>query len=478
MTRSRNPIKRALVAVGLVLARFGLMDRHRVERATDLSWPRIVTGLARRSKSAADVAMIGIAVGPAAIAGIGFAGPFWALSFAFGGGIAGGTIAMVSQRYGAERYDELAVVVRGSAIVVALLSLPLAALFWAIPELLIEVVGSEQPAILEGTAYLQVVAFGVPFAALNLVWSRTLVGCDDAWTPMVVRAGGAVVNIAVNAVLIFGLDLGVVGAALGTVLGDFAVTAAFVIGLVRGRLPFVGEFPVRVPVRGRYLDLDVVRDLLEIGTPLLFARLARTSARFPKIFLIGLFGANAVAAYVIAMRVRGLMATPGYGFGLASSSLVGQALGTGDEGEATAWARDVLRFSVAVYAFVAGTVVVFAEQVGRLFVEDPAILPLVTVFIYAACLSNVFRGIDTGATGPLRASGDTRWPLYAQLAGRYVAALPIIYVGVATPIGIAAVYAAIVAEMLVPAAITYYRYRSGTWLRISRRYRPDTAASD
>jgi putative MATE family efflux protein len=289
---------------------------------------------------------------------------------------------------------------------------------------------------------------------------------------------GAAVNVAINAALIFGLGMGVVGAALGTVVSDLLVTGTFAVGLMRGRLPLVGSFPVRVPAVGSYLDVEVVRQILEIGTPLLFARLARTSARFPKLFLIGQFGAPVVAAYVVGMRVRGLIGTPGYGFGLASSSLVGQELGRDDEAEAKAWARDVLRLSFSVYLLVAGVVAVFAGRVGSVFVDDPAVLPLVTAFIYAACVSNVFRGIDTGARGPLRASGDTRWPMYAQLAGRYAAALPIIYLGLVTPLGILAVYAAVVAEMLVPAAVTLYRYRTGTWLAVSRRYRPDASTSD
>jgi len=55
------------------------------------------------SKSAADIAMVGIALGPAAIAGVGLATPYWAIAFAIGGGIAGATIGLVSQRYSGGR---------------------------------------------------------------------------------------------------------------------------------------------------------------------------------------------------------------------------------------------------------------------------------------------------------------------------------------------------------------------------------------
>lgn len=474
-----NPVKVVLALVGGLLVRAGAVRQRRVDRTIDLAWPRIVTGLARMSKSAADVAMVGLAVGNAAIAGVGFATPFWGLAFALGGGVAGATISLVSQRYGANAHRELALAVKGSVLLVLAITLPLSAAFWLFPTELVRLVGGDNPEAIElGARYLKVVGLGIPLAGLNLVGSRTLVGADDAWTAMVVRAGGAIVNIGVNALLIFGLGLGVVGAAVGTVLGNLVVTLAFAYGLSTGGLPGVGSFPVRIPVSGPVFDAGLVRDLIEIGTPLTFTNLARTGAQFPLLAIVALFGQDIVAAFVVARRIRGLMNTPGWGFSLASSSLVGQELGKNDESEARAYGRDVLTFAFATYLAAAAAVGLFAESVSRLFVEDPAIVPLVTVFVYVACVSVVFNGINGGATGPLRASGDTRWPFYGQLVGLYAFALPLAYVGATTALGIYGLYLALIVETLVPASITYYRYATGTWLEVSRRYRPDTAMGD
>ncbi|QCS44289.1 MATE family efflux transporter [Natrinema versiforme] len=483
-----NPFRWLLLSIGYLLARAGIVDPRRVERATDLAWPRIVTGIARMSKSAADVAMVGIALGPAAIAGVGFATPFWAIAFAVGGGIAGATISLVSQRYSAQATEELSLAVTTSALVVVAITVPLAALYWTVPERLISLVGDDAASLAYGADYLRVVALGVPFAGLNLIGSRTLVGADDAWTPMTLRAGGAVVNIAVNAVLLFVLEMGVVGAAIGTVLANVLVLAAFITGFTLGRLPLIGEFPVTIDLSRPYTTLEDVRDVVDIGTPLLFTNVARRAAQFPMLAIVALFGPNVVAAYVIARRVRDLMDTPGWGFSLASSSLVGQELGTGDEGDADIYGHEVLWFGVAVYLFSATLVLVFAEQVGRLFVDDPSILPLVTTFIVVACVSVIFRGVSGGATGPLRASGDTRWPFYGQLLGLYVFALPVATLGAVSvplpglelipPLGIGALYAALVLETLVPAVVTYYRFAAGHWKVISRGYRPETSPSD
>ena len=469
-----KPIRATIEGVGAVLARLGMVDAARARRVSDLAWPRIVTGLARMSKATADVAMVGTALGASAIAGVGYATPFWLLAFMLGGGIAGGTLSLVSQRYGANQHEEAGVAVKVSAGVALAVIVPIALLLAAFPEPLMRLIGSGEAAMDYGARYLQVVSLSMPFAALNLIASRTLVGADDAWTPMVVRAGAAVVNVVLNGLFIFVFEWGVVGAALGTVVSNVAGAGVFTWGLTRGRLPFVGALPLRIHWSGPHWERATARDLVEISTPLALTNLAHNGGQFPLLAIVSLFGPEVVAAFVVALRVRDLMNTPGWGFGLASSSLVGQSLGTGREREAGAYAQDTLRFAVAVYALAATAVFIFADPVSRLFVDDPAILPTTVALIRATCVSVVLWGVINGSKGPLRASGDTRWPLYGQVVGLFAFVLPVAYLGATTALGIAGLYLALLFETGVPAAVTYYRYRSEEWKLISRAYRPAT----
>jgi len=76
-----------------------------------------------------------------------------------------------------------------------------------------------------------------------------------------------------------------------------------------------------------------------------------------------------------------------------------------------------------------------------------------------------------GAMGPLRASGDTRWPFYGQVLGLFAFALPAAYLGAVTPLGGTGLYLALLFETGVPAGVTYYRFRSERWKLVSRSYR-------
>ncbi|MDR9382103.1 MAG: MATE family efflux transporter [Natronomonas sp.] len=480
MSSVPNPIRLGILWIGLALARVGLVTEARARRTTELAWPRIVTGIARMSKNAVDVAMVGVAVGSAAIAGVGIAGPFWGLAFAVGGGVAGGTIALVSQRYGADARDDLGLAVRSSALLVVAASIPVTVGFWRFGPALIGLLSSDPAVVDAGGSYLRVVAFGIPFAGLNLVASRTLVGCDDAYTAMQLRAGGAAVNVALNAVLIFGFGMGVVGAALGTILSNVFVTTAFAIGLTAGRFPGAGAFPVTIDPAGTYVDPATVADLVAIGLPVMGRNLVWTVAEFPMFAILDVFGRDVVSAFVIARRIWGLMNTPGWGFGLASSSLVGQELGVGSEATAEAYGREIIRFSVAVYAVSAALVFAFADPIVALFVDDPTApaVPIAIDLVRVACGAIVFQGVSGGASGPLNAAGDTRWPFASQAVGAFGASIPLVYLGATTPLGIYGLYLAFFAETSIPAALNYYRFRTGIWKRVSRGYRPESAVGE
>jgi putative MATE family efflux protein len=478
--RPPNPIRLVVLWIGLGLARAGIIDRQRAVETTELAWPRIVTGIARMSKNAVDVAMVGVAVGTTAVAGVGLAGPFWGAAFAIGGGVAGGTIALVSQRYGAEVYDELGLAVRASTVLAVVLTLPVAMLFWLFPYDLVSLL-SDDPAVIDyGATYLQIVGLGVPLAALNLVGSRVLVGADDAYSAMQLRASGALINIALNAILIFGLGLGVTGAALGTVLSNVVVTAAFAIGLSRGRLPGIGALPVQINVTDTYLHVSTLRDLVDIGLPVGLRNGVWVAAEFPMLLIVGWYGDATLAAFVIARRIWGVMNAPGWGFGLASSSLVGQSLGEGDEQTAEAYGKEIVQFAVATYAVSAITVALLADQVVVLFADDPnsPALPIATELVYAACVAIVFQGVAGASAGPLDASGDTRVPFLSQLFGMACVSIPLAYLGATTSLGLWGLYLAFLAETSIPATINYWRFQTNKWKRISEDYRPDAALAD
>nr|WP_231751428.1 MATE family efflux transporter [Halogeometricum sp. CBA1124] len=265
-------------------------------------------------------------------------------------------------------------------------------------------------------------------------------------------------NVALNAVLIFGLfgapALGVEGAAWGTVAAN-TLAAVIFFGLLAS-----GRWDVRLRLGGKQWDWGVVAEIVRVGLPLAGTRLSRTFGRFPFLFVLGVLGTDVVAAYAIGRRVMLLALMPAWGYSTAASTLVGQAVGGGDDAEATEYGWQTLRIALVTQLLIAAVIFLAAEPLAQVF--GAGNVALTTTFIRVFGLGVAGFSVSRTMRGALRGAGDTRWPFYGGLLGTYVVRLPVAFA--ALPVGFAvsafgvtvapglgwalpAVYAAILADM-------------------------------
>jgi putative MATE family efflux protein len=473
-----------LAIVANLLERFGIIDAERLRPTMELAWPRIVTGFAIMSKQTADLAMVGLSVGTAGTAGLAFALAYWEIVVMVGLGLAGGTISLVSQNYGGEETDRASRIVTQSVVLAVVVAVPLVVAFSVFAESLIGLFalgpgsfdGDAGAESLEyGVTYLVLVAPAVLFELLNLIASRTYTGVGDTYTEMVVRTGGALMNIALSAVLIFGFGMGVAGAAIGTSVSTGAVTVVLAWGMLGRSYGGLGMEPSPVPMtrESLRLDLGLLRQLVEVAAPETGRRLTEGIVVFPLLWIAASFGPVIVTALEVGRRVRSLINGVNWGLGLAASSLVGQHLGAGEETEAGAYGAAIVRLSTVCYVGIALVVVAFAEPIASLFVGEPEEVAQAATFVAVGAVSAIGLGIDGAAAGALLGAGDTRLPFVASLVGRYAFALPAAALGLVTPLGLGGLYLALLLETFVPGGINYWLFRRGRWKAVSRRYRPD-----
>lgn len=470
----RNPLQVSFERLADLLSKFGLIDHDRGYRTAELAWPKTLTGFARTSQRTIDLMLLGLLFGPTAIAGIGFAQVWVSLGNGFSNGLGGATIAQVSQRFGAGTIKELNLAFKQNLWVSFVVAAAITVTYWLFPDRLIGVFGASAKSHTYGMTYLKFLSLMMIPYYVNTVFTRTLAGADNTWIPMMIRVSAAILNIVLNVVFIIGLGMGVVGAALGTVIAESAVMVTFAAGFLLGGLPVLGTFPVKFDPRPPYFDSGLSYQIFEISAPLVARRLVQKAARFPLLWMLPVFGPVIVAMYEINRRVRNTMSAPGRGFGTAASSLVGQTLGGGEEERATTFAWDILRFSIVVHLGVATLLFVVARPVAQMFVRDPTNIQTAISFVRIAALALVAMGIEKTATGTLKAAGDTTWPLYARLIGLYLFMLPLTYLGTVTQLGIIGLYLGLLSETAVPALVTFYRMVAGKWTVVSRQYRPTT----
>lgn len=289
-----------------LLSAANVIGERRLRETVDLSWPRIVTGFAIMSKRTVDLAIVGIAVGAEAVAGLSVAAAFWQVGKFALIGLAGGTISLVSQNVGGDDEGRAREAVAASLLAATALSVPVAVVYAVAAGPLVGLVGGGADATRLGATYLAVVAPGLVFEGINLVASRTYAGVGDTVTPMGVRAAGAALNVLVSVVLVFGAGLGVLGAAVGTTAATGVVTLVFAWGL-SGRSYFGrGASPLPVGLRTRP-SVPLLRQLGRVAAPLVARRIAQGVVVFPLLAVAATFGEIVLAAIGVARQVRQLL---------------------------------------------------------------------------------------------------------------------------------------------------------------------------
>ncbi|WP_276273480.1 MATE family efflux transporter [Haloarcula litorea] len=478
----RDLLRRVVEGVPAALARLGLVDRQKATEATDLAAPVMVTGGLRILLRLADFLMVGIALGDAAIAGLELGFQYYFVGFGLSLAVSSGTISVVSRLQGADRPDRADLAVKQSLWIALLISAPLTAASWLYPELLVGVLTDDATTIDFGATYLSIVMLSMAPRFWSMVASRALAGSADTRTPMYVRLLTLPTNVVLNAVLIFGLGpfprLDIAGAAIGTAAANTLAAAIFLGLLVSGR------YAVSLPVRGRQVDLSLLGEIVRVALPLSGMRLLQTFARFPFLFILGTLGTPVLAAYAIGRRVMLLAMMPAWGYSTAASTLVGQHLGSGEEAAAGDYGWQTLRVALAVQLAIAAVIVALARPIVSLFgTEYPG---LAAQFVRVFGLIVAGFSVSRTMRGSLRGAGDTRWPLYGTVLGGYCFRLPVAAlalspaVTVTVPLvgvtlapgmglGLSAIFAALIGDFYLKAAVNTGRFWTGKWRDVARR---------
>ena len=476
----RGRVRNALDRFPSALARLGLVERSSATEAFDLAVPVMVTGGLRVLLRIADFLFVGIALGDAAIGGLEIGFQYYFIGFGLSLALTSGTISVVSRLQGEGRGERANLAVKQSLLLSTVVAVPLTVASWVYAEPMVGILTDDPAVVGYGAAYLQVVMLSLVFRFYSMVAARALAGSADTRTPMYVRVLTLPTNLVINAVLVFGLGpfpaLGVVGAAIGTAIANTLASLVFLALLVSGR------YAVTLPLSRPHFEFALNREIVRVAAPLAGMRMLQSTARFPFLFILGVLGTPALAAYAIGRRVMLLALMPAWGYATAASTLVGQAIGAGEREDATGYGWQTLRIGLVTQLLLAVVLVVAARPLALAFGTE--YVDLTVDFIRVFGLVTAGFSISRTMRGSLRGAGDTRWPLYAELLGSYLVRLPIAALALPAAfsisvagysfapgmdLGYTAIFLALFVDFYAKAAVNTGRFWSGKWWGVAQR---------
>lgn len=319
----------------------------------------------------------------------------------------------------------------------------------------------QEAAVFTGSVdYLRVIAIGMPLTFISAVISGTFSGFGNSRIPFLINGLGLLLNIILSPIFIFFLDLGIIGAAIATIIsqGVVAVLSLFAIRLFPSR-PFPN---FRFFQKG---NLEKTRQIFRWTLPIsadsaLFAGLALIINR-----MVVSFGADAIAIIRVGFQIEGLSWLIASGFASALTAFVGQNYG----------AKRYDRIHKGVHLsfrlmFIWGVVTsvipwLIGRQMFGFFLPVPELLPGGVTFLRILSLAQLFICLEFWAVGVFRGLGKTIPPTIAAVTGN-ILRLPLAHFLSQTSLGVNGIWWAIVFGALIRASILVI------WYQIHKRNMP------
>jgi putative MATE family efflux protein len=424
-----------------------------------LAWPAIAANLLHAAVGLIDIKIVG-ALGPRAVAAVTTGNRVFFVLQALLMAFTAGTTALVARAWGAGDRIEAERVTRASTVACALLAALLGGLGAAFAEPLAGFFRLDaETRALAATFIRWTSLFNVSFAVFFAI-GTALRAAGDTRTPLWL---GALANV-VNVVLVYGLvygrlglpALGVAGAAIASGLA-FTLAAALSLALW-----LAGRFLIGIGPAGA-LTLRRLQRLVRIGWPAALEQGAWQGGFILFLWIVALYGTAPYAAYGIGVSILAVSFVVGFGFQIAAATLVGQRLGAGDREAAEASGWRAMRLSLGAMAVLGGAIVLAAEPIARLMIDDREVVRLTVVFIYMLGAAQPLMAIEFALGGALRGAGDTRFPFYAVLAGLLGVRCLLAALFARLGLSVEWIFAALIGDYAVKASILVARFRSGRW---------------
>ncbi|MEG0952337.1 MAG: MATE family efflux transporter [Niameybacter sp.] len=243
----------------------------------------------------------------------------------------------------------------------------------------------------EQNAYLYL-AYSAPmlfFAFFNLLFTRLLGSFGNNKEAFKISAIGIVINIILDPILIYGLKMGVLGAAVATLIANIVM---FLLFLYKGKKVLFFDRAVGI-------EYEKVLEVMRLGFPMSFQRILFTLVNIILARIIAVFGSDAIAAQKVGLQIESITYMVIGGLNGAVSSFTGQNFGAKKYERIHGGYRTAIGIG-GTYALI--TTVIFLLipiPIVKLFIHEPTTIEIASSYLRIIAFSQVFSALEMITNG-------------------------------------------------------------------------------
>jgi putative MATE family efflux protein len=396
------------------------LDKEADKKIIQLAWPSIMEQILEMMVGMVSTIFMG-RIGTDAVAAVGMVNMLNGFLQTVFFGLSMGTTVIVARVIGEGNKEEAKRTLIQSIYMAAVVGILLAVSgkLFAVPLLKIFFGGADIKVFNMALSYFSIILLNLPFFVMDITVSGAMRGAGDTKTPMVITGIVNVLNVILNAVLIFGVQalhipaMGVVGSAIAVTISRIvSVTARIIVLYARKGLKLNLSFKDDYSIKPK-----LMKRIINIGIPGFIEQAVMQGGFLILEVVIVTMGTTALAAYQVGINVNSLAFFPVFGFSIANTTLVGQSLGERKFKKAEHYSYESLKITM-IMAFVIGILmIIFAKQLASIFSNDPSVIKESVGIIYTFGVIEPMLAILNICSATLKAAGDIMFVMTTSIVG-------------------------------------------------------------
>lgn len=377
------------------------IDKASLQQLTKLALPVIATSFMTMAYNFINMIFVG-KLGSDAVAAVGTAGFYMNLSWGISSLLTVGAGIKVSHSIGEKNIMLAKSYVRSGIVAIIIIALLYYLVLLFSGNFLIHIVGLNNPVLEKSaTSYLLLIGLSLPFSFQNLFFTSVFIGYGDSRTPFRINTIAFVLNIVLDPLLIFGADLGINGAALGTVSAQILATALFY-----RKLRNTDD----LKPRGVTYRPALLKNIIGLGISPTIQRVSFTLIAIGMARIISEWGATAIAVQKVGIQIEAISYMTAGGFMSALSSISGKAYGAKDYDKQWKAFCSGMFMAVSIGLITSLILIGFPELLFSIFLNDTESLAMGREYLIILGFSQLFMCLELMATGAFFGWGRTNIP--------------------------------------------------------------------
>ncbi len=401
----------------------------------------------------ADTFFIGQTHNDILLAAVSLATPVFLIFMAVGTVFGMGGTSVISRALGEGRTEYAKKVCSFCMWGCIVVGITISALFLIFMDSILALVGASADTWEPAKTYLAIVAFGGPFVLISNCYSNVIRAGGNSTQAMTGQLLGNLVNVVLDPIMILGLNWGIAGAAIATVIGNVLGAGYYILYFVRGKSS------LSIRLQDFSMKDKICSGVLAIGIPASLGSLLMSVSQIIINSQMAGYDDMAVAGIGVAMKVTMMTGMVCIGFGQGIQPLLGYCVG------AKLWERfkKTMRFSIifslGLSAVMTALCYLLRGQIVGAFLTEPAAFDYAVAFTNILLTTSILFGLFYVLCNSLQAMGAATPALIVNLSRQGIIYIPALFILQAW-LGVSGlVWAQPVADILSTALVLFHYFR-------------------